>query len=186
MDLKKGTVITLGAVLFTLAVVVTGVWAVRGQSSSPSLSPPASPVAKENTTTQSLPSAAAGVPVSPESETADSPATVVVPSFTPPAESIDQAAADPHVATLPEEPLLQSSKAVQVDARQFRQLLPKDAIAPIYDPEFSSAQDADIDPRELVIGVEINGESRAYPIGPLARREMVNDVVGGVPILVTW
>jgi hypothetical protein len=43
-----------------------------------------------------------------------------------------------------------------------------------------------MDSRELVIGVEINCESRAYPVGPLNRREMVNDVVGGVPILVTW
>ena len=36
------------------------------------------------------------------------------------------------------------------------------------------------------MGVEINGESKAYPVGPLNYREMVNDVVGGVPVLVTW
>ena len=90
-------------------------------------------------------------------------------------------AADPSAAKR-----LQSSKAVAVDPSQFRQLLPRDAIRPIYDPQFSSADDADIDPKELVIGVAINGESRAYPIGPLARREIVNDVVAGVPILVTW
>ncbi len=40
--------------------------------------------------------------------------------------------------------------------------------------------------QDLVIGVAINGESKAYPVGTLNFREMVNDVVGGVPILVTW
>ena len=38
----------------------------------------------------------------------------------------------------------------------------------------------------LVIGVAINGEAKAYAVGPLNSREMVNDTVGGVPILVTW
>jgi len=28
--------------------------------------------------------------------------------------------------------------------------------------------------------------TRAYAIGPLNQREMVNDTVGGVPLLVTW
>ena len=81
---------------------------------------------------------------------------------------------------------LQSTKAVEVNVRQFRQLLPKDAIAPIYTPQFSPADQASLEPGELVIGVEIDGESKAYPIGPLVRREMVNDMIAGVPILVTW
>ena len=114
------------------------------------------------------------------------PASPVARTTATPAESDSQASANQQVATLSEETPLQSSKVVEVDVRQIRQLLPKDAIAPIYDPEFSSAQDADIDPKELVIGVELNGESRAYPIGPLVYREMVNDSVGGIPILVTW
>jgi hypothetical protein len=66
------------------------------------------------------------------------------------------------------------------------QLLPRDAIRPIYDPQFVPADDAVFDPGELVMGVEINGDARAYPVGYLRQREMVNDVVGGVPILVTW
>ena len=85
-----------------------------------------------------------------------------------------------------ESPLLQSSRAVEVDLRALRQLLPRDAMASIYEPRFVSAVDAKLDPTELIIGVEINGDSKAYPIGPLTRREMVNDEVGGVPILVTW
>ena len=35
------------------------------------------------------------------------------------------------------------------------------------------------------MGVEMNGESKAYPVGPPSWREMVNDEVGVVPILVT-
>ena len=81
---------------------------------------------------------------------------------------------------------LSDRKEARVDLGQYRQLLPKDAIAPIYEPRFLTAEKAGLDPGELVIGVELNGESKAYPIGPLVRREMVNDTVGGVPILVTW
>ena len=89
-------------------------------------------------------------------------------------------------STLEESPVLQSSKSVEIDFRQFRQLLPRDAIFPIYEPNIVPAGDADLKPGELVIGVNIDGESRAYPIGPLVRREMVNDTVAGVPILVSW
>jgi hypothetical protein len=81
---------------------------------------------------------------------------------------------------------LDSTREVEVDFRRFRQLIPRDAINPIYRPRFTSAESAGLNPEELVIGVAINGESRAYPVGPLNRREMVNDMVGGVPILVTW
>lgn len=83
-------------------------------------------------------------------------------------------------------PLPQSSHPVVANLKQYRQLLPRDAIRPIYEPKFISGQEAGLRWEELVIGVELNGESRAYPIGPLNSREMVNDVVGGVPILVTW
>ena len=69
---------------------------------------------------------------------------------------------------------------------RWSQLLSRDAIFPIYEPEFSAATDAPYADDELVIGVEINGEAKAYAIGPLNGREMVNDTVGGTPVLVTW
>lgn len=68
----------------------------------------------------------------------------------------------------------------------WRQLLNRDSIAPIYNPIFVSADEALFEDQELVIGVVINDEAKAYPIGPLNAREMVNDVLGGIPILVTW
>lgn len=67
-------------------------------------------------------------------------------------------------------------------------LLGFDAIPAILDPEFVTVVEANqqIDDDEKVLGISINGESRAYSIPMLSRHEIVNDVVGGVPIAVTW
>ncbi len=61
-----------------------------------------------------------------------------------------------------------------------------DAIAPIYDPEFSSAAASRLAGGELVIGAAWGGDAKAYPIAVLTRHEMVNDELAGVPILVSW
>lgn len=68
----------------------------------------------------------------------------------------------------------------------WNQLLSRDAIVPSYEPEFVPAGEAGYDDDELVMGVAINGEAKAYPMGLLHGREMVNDELGGLPILVTW
>lgn len=68
----------------------------------------------------------------------------------------------------------------------FRQLLPRDGILPVYDPQFVAATEIDWSDDALVIGLEIDGDSRAYPVGFLNRREMVIDSVAGIPVLVTW
>ena len=65
-------------------------------------------------------------------------------------------------------------------------LIPRDSIKPIYKPTFISPSEAGLKDADLVIGLSINGDPRAYPVHILRRREMVNDVVGGVPILATW
>lgn len=69
----------------------------------------------------------------------------------------------------------------------FRQLLRRDAILPIYDPEFipDVANEA-WDDSTLVIGLAIGGEAKAYPVSFLNRREMVVDSIAGIPVLVTW
>lgn len=69
---------------------------------------------------------------------------------------------------------------------KMNRVLTKDDILPVYDPKFAPASEARIQPDELVMGLEINGDARAYSITVLNGREMVNDVVGGVPVLVTW
>lgn len=67
-------------------------------------------------------------------------------------------------------------------------LLPKDAIRSIDSPRFFSAQEADAEyePDEVVIGLEIDGDARAYSVSLLSSHEIVNDIVGGRPIAVTW
>ena len=67
-------------------------------------------------------------------------------------------------------------------------LLGFDAIPAILDPEFVDVgvADTEMTPDELVLGLSINGESKAYSIPMLSSHEIVNDVVGGVPLAVTW
>jgi hypothetical protein len=67
-------------------------------------------------------------------------------------------------------------------------LLPVDAIPAIFDPVFLTAEEAEglYAPEELVLGVEIDGDARAYSIPHLSRHEIVNDEIGGRKIAVTW
>ncbi len=64
----------------------------------------------------------------------------------------------------------------------------RDYIPAIDDPQFLAADVADdeYEPDELVIGLAINGDVRAYSVPVLSRHEIVNDVVGGQPVAVTW
>ena len=50
----------------------------------------------------------------------------------------------------------------------------------------AGATENKIDSNRLVIGVNINGEARAYPIRFLGYHHHVQDIVGGKPILVTY
>ena len=67
-------------------------------------------------------------------------------------------------------------------------VLPLDAIPAIDEPQFVSVAAADsfLSPKEMVIGVDINGDERAYSAWHLDEHEIVNDVVGGTPIAATW
>ena len=68
----------------------------------------------------------------------------------------------------------------------FRQLLPRDAIKPVYEPEFTSAGLVGWPGGTQVIGISSGDESKAYPVSFLNRREMVVDAINGIPVLVTW
>ena len=64
----------------------------------------------------------------------------------------------------------------------------KDGIPALDDAKFDSIAQGDelLVDREPVIAVEINGDARAYPLGILTRHEISNDVIGGVPVAVTF
>ena len=65
---------------------------------------------------------------------------------------------------------------------------PKDGIPAIDDPQFESIADADfwLDDREPVQVVDINGDARAYPVQVMVWHELVNDTVGGDPVVITF
>ncbi|MEM8878046.1 MAG: DUF3179 domain-containing protein [Pseudomonadota bacterium] len=64
---------------------------------------------------------------------------------------------------------------------------PKDGIPSIDDPKFIGLAEADdLAAVEPVISLAIDGDARAYPLGILIWHEIVNDVVGGVPVAVTY
>ena len=63
----------------------------------------------------------------------------------------------------------------------------KDGIPALNDPKHLSSVDATyITDDELVFGVEINGDVRAYPLRMLDWHEMFNDVIGGVPVALAY
>ena len=64
---------------------------------------------------------------------------------------------------------------------------PKDGIPAIDNPRFRPvAEIGDLADAEPVIGLTIAGESRAYPLRVLTWHEIANDVIGGVPVAVTY
>ncbi len=68
----------------------------------------------------------------------------------------------------------------------FRQVLPRNAITPVYEPEFVAGRDIAWPGDAQVIGVAEGDEAKAYPVSFLNGREMVIDEIDGIPILVTW
>lgn len=66
--------------------------------------------------------------------------------------------------------------------------VPRDAIPAIDAPDFESAAAARawMDGRAPVIALEIDGDARAYPLSILLWHEIVNDEVGGRPVVVTF
>lgn len=63
----------------------------------------------------------------------------------------------------------------------------KDGIPALVNPKFVAPQEATyLQDRELVFGLAIGGDTRAYPHRILDWHEMANDVVGGVPIALAY
>ena len=67
-------------------------------------------------------------------------------------------------------------------------VLPPDAIRAIDAPAFRRGPGAarQMTADEVVLGLRIGGDARAYPLGYLSAHEIVNDLVGGRPVAVTW
>lgn len=57
---------------------------------------------------------------------------------------------------------------------------------PIADPQFVAQAESKLDPKEMILAVRFGSDARAYPISQMAYHHVLNDVVGGVPIAVTY
>jgi len=66
------------------------------------------------------------------------------------------------------------------------QILERGKIAAIVDPEFVSADEAQIAADAWVLGVEIDGQARAYSLNLLNRHEVVNDQIGERSFAAVW
>ena len=123
--------------------------------------------------------------------------TVQLPTAEPtavPAEEVPEET-DPGSTATPASDLLEEDDPAptRIPAEKYADLeivtlLPRDAIPAIDDPQFLTAAEGDdfYDPNELVIGVDFDGDARAYSVPYLSNHEIVNDTVGGVKIAVTW
>jgi hypothetical protein len=116
--------------------------------------------------------------VSVETQLSASPVASTLPLATSPSTQTTLAPTTPPVAT--------NVRVTDTNEYAFSQLLPFDGIPPVYDPQFASAADAPLLDDELVMGVALGGEAKAYPVTVLRFREMVDDELAGIPILVTW
>ena len=151
----------LGAAAVVLALVVVAC----GGSEPEEASPPATePPATE----------------APATEASTPPATATQPPAT---QTPTPRPATSTPAAAPEEP----EEGVETDL-EIVTLLPPDAIPAINNPIFISLEEADRQLRltDLVIGVSIDGEHRAYGAAFLSAHEIVNDTLGGRAIAVTW
>lgn len=57
---------------------------------------------------------------------------------------------------------------------------------PVRNPQFETEAASKLDPAEMILAVRFNPDARAYPIREMAYHHILNDVVGGVPIAVTY
>ena len=66
------------------------------------------------------------------------------------------------------------------------QILARGGIPAIDDPEYVSADEADIRDDSWVLGVVIDGQARAYSLELLNSHEVVNDSIGDTDFAAVW
>jgi hypothetical protein len=78
-----------------------------------------------------------------------------------------------------------------IDPHEFQFGIGRDRIASIDEPEFAAFDDPRVAERGVtretsVLGVEIDGVARAYPVAVMSMHEVVNDEIAGRPYAVIW
>jgi hypothetical protein len=107
-----------------------------------------------------------------------------VPIATAPVVATTTAAND-RVLSTPTVPDIQEQPVAPARDRLISQA--RSGFVPLDDPIFLAADETEyFGDDELVLGVEFAGEVRAYPVRMLRYHHVVNDTVGGEPLLVTY
>ena len=57
---------------------------------------------------------------------------------------------------------------------------------PIEGPRFLAQSESKLDSKEMIMAVRVGEDARAYPISQMAYHHVLNDVVAGIPIAVTY
>ena len=114
------------------------------------------------------------------------PAATATPN--PSAEAAKEAQRELIARRLQEDFPLLDTTTTTIDLIDIIGLLPPDAIPSIDAPNFDTVEAAGawLQAQEPVIAFEHNGDARAYPLHILTWHEIVNDVVGGEPVIVTY
>jgi hypothetical protein len=173
--------------LFTAILLVAIFLTACSAATSRDASEPAAPSAAEINAAAEQAAADQAATLSPAtaSPTETSPASSVLPDPTEPL--VDESTADEAITDeVAAESGPRINRRVEVPEVHVNWLLPWDGIRPVYNPEFATAEEAPLKDDELVIGISLDGEAKAYPITVLRFREMVNDEMAGIPTLVTW
>ena len=67
-----------------------------------------------------------------------------------------------------------------------RTMHPDKFFVAIDEPEALPADAAPLAPDEKIVGVEVDGAARAYRLDTLARHHLINDELGGAPVLLSY
>jgi hypothetical protein len=90
--------------------------------------------------------------------------------------------------SVPSEPWATDFSIATIDLAEIQGSVPRDAIPAIDDPVFESIDQARtwMNGRAPLIALEIDGDARGYPLAILLWHEIVNDMVGRRPVVVTF
>lgn len=73
------------------------------------------------------------------------------------------------------------------EAENSRGNFPRSRFVPLDNPDVVAAEAVTfLQPDDRVLGLTVNGESRAYPVNMMTFHHVANDIVGGEPVLVTF
>ena len=69
---------------------------------------------------------------------------------------------------------------------EVEQIIPRGVLEAIVDPDFVSADEADMPDDQWILGFQLDGVAHAYDLNLLNHHEVVNDVIAGKPVAAVW